>query len=234
MEASLYVIAREFLLTCVVLGRHVKILLAHPRLGRGGSEVVTAWIAEALAVEHDVTIVTTGQLGLRELDMHAGTSLQDKSVELTHVNSLAVLGNLQRASALRGAHFARSVRHMVQEYDLLISGYEFMPFGRPGIHYIHGDSPEIRGVAYEDGDRSRLRLHVKRVLRKMYLKYSQFVLGQSAKRPTESDLLVANSYYTAQNVARTWNRPARIVYPPVVDVGSSRAWSMKSDTFVML
>src|SRR5580698_4638811 len=126
-------------------------LLVHPQLKFGGSEVVVAWIAQALvSAGYRVTIATAGQVELDSLDQLAGTKLESARGQIEPLNLPARGGLLNKTAALRSATFMRQIREIAGEYDVAISGCEYAPFGVPGIHYVNGDVCEFRGGVDEN------------------------------------------------------------------------------------
>jgi hypothetical protein len=54
----------------------MKIGVAHPRLGRGGSEARAMWAMQALKDDYDVSLITAGEVNLKELNSFYGSSLR--------------------------------------------------------------------------------------------------------------------------------------------------------------
>jgi len=212
-----------------------RILVVHPRLGYGGSEVVVAWIAQSLAKHHYVTLATTGAATLNQLDCFAGTQLERIGVELLTLEMPGLLKTVKLPAALRGSFFTRQVRAIAANYDVLISGYEFLPFGSAGIHYIHGDSSEIRASGSVDGHRLLSRLiHRAGVIRNVYLTLCALTAGMRQTAPSDIDVLIANSCFTAENVLRAWKLAAEVVHPPVPPTQCGLDWATRENTVVML
>jgi glycosyltransferase involved in cell wall biosynthesis len=212
-----------------------RILVVHPRLGYGGSEVVVAWIAQSLAKHHYVTLATTGAATLNQLDCFAGTQLERIGVELLTLETPGLLKTVNLPAALRGSLFTRQVRAIAANYDVLISGYEFLPFGSAGIHYIHGDSSEIRASGSVDGHRPLSRLiHRPGVVRNAYLTLCALTAGMRQTAPSDIDVLIANSCFTAENVLRAWNLTAEVVHPPVPPIQRGLDWARRENTVIML
>jgi glycosyltransferase involved in cell wall biosynthesis len=214
--------------------RHV--LLVHPHLSLGGSEVVVAWIAQALVSAHSrVTIATVGKVALDSLDRLAGTKLESARDQIETLNLPARWGVLNRTAALRGATFARQIRAIAGEYDVAISGYEYLPFGVPGIHYVNGDACDFRaGFAENDQYGPRGLIYRPSVVRSAYLSLCSIVAGARTMRPSASDILVAVSSVTARNVYRLWQVPAVVIHPPVPVTDPGLAWQLRENTVVML
>lgn len=212
----------------------MKVLVAHPRLGRGGSEVVVAWMVQMLALQHQVSVATMGGATLSELDAHAGMELERHGVNLRIPRVPRLLTRVKSLAALRGSWFLRQVKAIAGEYDLLISGYEYLPFGYPAIHYVHGDTPAMRGITAVDGGLAARVVHGRGVIRRLYMKMCALVAGKHEPRPSPADILIANSSFTASNVLRAWGRTATVIHPPIPPILVGMSWVRRANTVVML
>ncbi len=176
-----------------------------------------------------------GTVTLFELDSHAGTELERAGVELRILKAPTLLINRRGLSAIRGSWFARQVKTIADEYDLLISGYEYLPFGRPGLHYINGDSAEFRGVTEQDGYQGLAALvHRPGFLRVVYLKLCALIARNQRPEPLTDDVLVAVSSFTARNVLRVWNKAAIVIHPPIPPTHTSKNWMERDKSIIML
>src|ERR1035437_1193285 len=113
-----------------------KIAIVHPGMGLGGSESPVLWTLEALKKDYDVTLITTGKIDLARLNTYYGTGLasEDFSVQ----NPLLPMGlrSTGKFVGLKGSFFQRYVRRVAADFDVMISCYGPMDFGRPGIQMI--------------------------------------------------------------------------------------------------
>ncbi|MBP1770473.1 MAG: glycosyl transferase group 1, partial [Candidatus Aminicenantes bacterium] len=112
-----------------------RVAVVHPMLvPGGGSEAGAMWTVQALRDDHEVTLITMGRPDLAALDRSCGTSLDGTGIA---VRSLAVPPGLRtRFDALRGGRLARWCRRNARGYDVMISAYNAMDFGVPGIQMI--------------------------------------------------------------------------------------------------
>ena len=112
-----------------------RVAVVHPRLvPGGGSEACAMWTAQALRGDHEVTLITTGRPDLAALDRSCGTSLDGTGLA---VRTVALPpGTRTRFDALRGFRLARYCRRHAREFEVMISAYNVMDFGVPGIQRI--------------------------------------------------------------------------------------------------
>jgi len=80
----------------------IKVVIGHPRIGRGGSEARVMWLIEALKGFCDITVVITGGWELAELNAFYGTSVQKDEVKV-RIAPVPFLARRLSVAALRGA-----------------------------------------------------------------------------------------------------------------------------------
>lgn len=211
-------------------------LLVHPQLKLGGSEVVVAWIAQALvSAGYRVTIATAGKVELDSLDQLAGTKLESAREQIEPLNLPARGGVLNKTAALRSATFMRQIRKIAGEYDVAFSGCEYAPFGVPGIHYINGDMCDFRaGVDKNEYHFLRGLIYQPSTVRKAYLGLCSIVAGARTTRPSARDIFIAVSSVTARHLDRLWQVPSVVIHPPVPATDPGLAWHLRENTVVML
>ena len=112
-----------------------RIIIGHPRFGRGGSEPVAMWLVEALKDDHDVTVLTTAGWDLQELNAHCGTQVNGNQVTV-RIAPVPWPARRLDAAALRAACFQRFARKVADEYDVRISAYNLTDWGLPAVHFI--------------------------------------------------------------------------------------------------
>ncbi|ASC71476.1 hypothetical protein XM38_024280 [Halomicronema hongdechloris C2206] len=200
-----------------------RLLVWHPFFLGGGAEAVTLWMLEALCDDYDVTLLTLFDVDLQRLNAMYDTQLQPQTLTVKAVIPSAWSGvgrwALANSSVLRAVMMHGSIRTlktMGQHYDGVISGYNGVDFGRPGLQYMHW----VRVV--EGG-----KLQQNAPFRKLCHGISDF----SVERLRQNVSLV-NSAYTGQRVQKDYDIPSVVVYPPVVADIPQRPWSQKQDSFL--
>ncbi len=210
-----------------------KIVIGHPRLGRGGSEERVMWLIEALKRDYEVSVVTTGGWNLDELNDYYGTHVQEDEVKV-RVAPVPVWARGFNAAALRGACFQRFARQIAGEYDVRISAYNPTDWGLPAVHFIADFSwhqeirdrfdPRTPGFLYRDT-----------MLRRAYLRAAAAYGKPSGRNVLRDDMLVANSYWSAALVKQYCGvECTAVVYPSVGTEFPHVPWEEKEQAFAMI
>lgn len=194
-----------------------QILITHPWMGRGGSEATAMWTLEALQDDFEVTFVTASPMDWEELNGMFGTSVRPEAIRFVRAPRLPTVNSAFRLALLQGRCFERFCRKMAQDFDLCISAYNPVQFGKPGMQLI-GDfsfSEEMRKRLYIYGDDKFC--HRETPLRKFYLGLVNFVSSQQVPLRERGDLVLANSEWSAVQLAEYFEvKDSPVIYPPVV------------------
>jgi len=173
-----------------------RIALFYPLFAGGGAEAVAIWAAHALQHEYDVTLVTSADVDIEQLNQIYATNVSPNQVKvLTQfpqywANLLRyVYGNSQVGSHLISHNFIRWFKTISQNFDLCISAYNAVDFGCLGIQYIH----------WHD----------------VLFKPNYYWLSHFSETRAYQNISVANSQYTANFFAKRCGRPIEVLYPPV-------------------
>ena len=215
----------------------MKVAIAHPLLWRGGSEAAVVWSIEAMKHDHDVSVVTCGRVDIPALNKFYGTRLAQGDFHVRRHPLSFLLGSTTRIAALRGALHDRFCRAIASQFDLMISGYNIVDFGVPGIHLIvdfswdekvrRASDPSPSGVAglvYRDNP-----------LRKCYLACARMLQRASGRDPFARDnLFLANSRWTADMMRQRHGVEARVLYPPVADDFAQAPFGARENGFVYI
>jgi hypothetical protein len=114
---------------------HKKITIIHPQFKEGGgAEAPALWMVEALKKDYDVTLISMGHLNLDRLNECYDTHLNRTELKIMEIPIPKLLKN--RFDALRSFKLAKLSKQKASEFDLMISSYNVMDFGRKGIQYI--------------------------------------------------------------------------------------------------
>lgn len=197
-----------------------RVLITHPQLGLGGSEARVAWLLQTLQQQHELVLLTMGSVQLNALDESCGTSLDPSRIRIMGHAGRYILDVVGHGDQARGALLARRARSIAKGFDLCVSAYNPLNFGRPAIQFVADFSflPEVRrrfadGTSALDGVGG-----AKRHLRRLYSQATHALAGGASNEVEwmRRDLLVANSEY-CERVLRQFAgiTCGRIVYPPV-------------------
>jgi glycosyltransferase involved in cell wall biosynthesis len=193
-----------------------RIAIVHPCFGFGGAEARALWGLQALRRDYDVSIITYGPVDLSRLNECYGTTLQKGDFSLLRVPLPPGLEG-SKLTVLQRRFFERYCKRVAPQFDLMISAYNPLDFGMPGIQCIADFTflPEQR-------------FHFDRVLRdakswryrdspflRAYLEFCEFV-SPSNPEGWGSGMVIANSRWSARVVREMFGIESRLLYPPVV------------------
>jgi glycosyltransferase involved in cell wall biosynthesis len=204
----------------------------------GGGEAVALASIEALKEEYDVTLVGVTKPDLERLNPLFGTALCWSEFRFLAVPPSSALTRLVPArfefvhQLLHPLSFCRS---LARHYDVMISTYNDMDLGKPGIQYCHHPwmamafQPEIARRVMDPEDR----------LPRMFwarsrLNWTLVAASGYRDRRVRANLTLANSKWTARIMEQAYGHPVRVVYPPVADIPRSLPWGARDDGFVCI
>ena len=217
--------------------RRPRLALAHPRLGRGGSEVVALRLLEALSADYALTLLTTGEVDWPALNALAGTAVDPRSVAVLRPPLPAALRATALGAAAREALHQRFCRSVADRFDLLVSAYNPLDFGRRALHFVADLSFDPTLARRFDplpcGPRGALhRLPGARAAWHALARR----LGAPSPRGlfAPGDLVVANSRFVADLLAAHHGVTAPVLYPPVAPAAAPVPWAERHPRFVAL
>lgn len=196
----------------------LSVLVAHPWMGFGGSEATTMWAVQALLDEGaQVTLFSASAVDVEKLNRIYGTTVSRGQVRVLRSSRLPFLPSGAHLAHWQNGWFQRQCRRIAPNFDLAISGYNPIDFGRSGVQLI-GDytwSEALRRAI--DPDAGRLPRHRDHWVRRMYLEMGDFLRGESTWPDLrDDDLVLANSDWTRRILDKEVGRPdCPIVFPPV-------------------
>jgi glycosyltransferase involved in cell wall biosynthesis len=218
-----------------------RVAVAHNTLDlRGGADAVCLHTCEALARDHDVTLVTLSHPPLPELNAMFDT---DVSVSVETPPGGQAFGRLFEAAAphvgpqlpLRSVLLDRFLRRRRQFFDVVVSTANEFALSGPSVQYVHfpqfragystGDGAEKNTDTDTGDDASRLNA----LWTKLAGLDPDDSTSESRDHPTtesRDDLpsearLLANSTYTSSVVAERYGRTPDVLHPPVDPISDS-------------
>jgi glycosyltransferase involved in cell wall biosynthesis len=212
-----------------------KVVAIHPRLGFGGSEAALLWTIEALKQEYDVTLISMGDVDLEHLNAYYGTRLAPGDFSTRRVPLPWGLRNTSKFSGLKGRFLQRYVRRVAPEFDVPISCYGPMDFGKPGVQMI---------ADFSFVDEWRLELNPtfrtwkgwfygETMVRIAYLAICDRIATLSPKA-WKQNVTLANSAWSADRILKKYGIPSQVVYPPVAIDFPSIRYADRDNGFVCL
>lgn len=191
--------------------------MAHPYLGHGGSECAVAWGLQALSEDHDVTLCTASDYDPEALNRHYGTRLSHDSVTYLRAPSVPLPKGAYRLVQLQHSVFDRFCRRIAADFDVCVSLYNFVDFGRPSIQRVADFSFDDRALKVVNPSAAGRLRGAGTWLRIAYNRVCSRVRGRADRHVTDTaDVLVANSQWTAKVLLETTGRQSHcVVYPPL-------------------
>jgi glycosyltransferase involved in cell wall biosynthesis len=169
------------------------------------------WALQALCRHHHVDIVTRGGWDLDDLNRCSGTNIRREELG-------AILYPpfdpqvLSSGGALWHGLFLRYCRRLAPQYDLCITASRTLDWGRLAIHFLSD-------VAWNQTLQERFQTAEittqKGILRRWYRKLGSFLAGSSGRDPTQHDIFIANSQWTAELSAQYCKIRPVVIYPAV-------------------
>jgi glycosyltransferase involved in cell wall biosynthesis len=203
----------------------VRILIVQRSLSPpGGGNAVAAWMADALARDHDVGTLTARPWSAAATNAFYGTSIAASAITQHVVPApWSWLDRLpeDRAVRLRLCTVLRYAKPLAQRYDLLITADNFGAFAKRGMQYVHFP-------AAIEPKPARLAPIVR-----LYFAFCDALVGVPWSAAAHN-LTLANSAWTAAGLQRGHGIAAQVLYPPVIDPGEGLPWEQRSDTFLCI
>ncbi len=210
------------------------IAIIHPQLIEGGgSEAPALWTAEALKNKYNVHLITMGNVNLDRLNEYYGTSLNSDQIKTIIIPIPYLLKN--RFDALRVYRLTRFCKQRTSEFDLIVSTYNVMDFGRKGIQYISDFSfnDRLRQTFDPTPTGMKWSFHQPSPLRWMYLKLSKIIAGTS-RDGWKRNVTIANSDWSGKIMKDVFGMETQTIYPPVVSRFPDISWNKREDGFVCI
>jgi glycosyltransferase involved in cell wall biosynthesis len=192
-----------------------KIAIVHPRIGRGGSECVAAWMMEALKSD-EVTLVTNGPVDVAFLNQYYGTSLGESDFAVRQIPMPWPLTRTEKLATLRGSFLQRFCSRIAPTYDVVISAYGPLDVGIPAIQCIADFSfdDDLRN-ALDPGLQGPLGIRSSgSAARSAYLGVCGLV-SRTNGAAWERNLTLANSQWSARLCEERFGISATVLYPPL-------------------
>ena len=210
------------------------VAIFHPRLVvGGGSEAAAIWICQALKDDYSVRLITLGKVDLDELNKSYGTTLMEKDLQTIELPIPKMMSHM--FDALRIYRVIRYGRKNRSSYDVMISGYNPMDFGVPGIQYI-GDltfDDHLRHKLDTFSGRRMKIYHMPSPFRSAYRLFSRILSGQR-KWGWKDNLTVANSEWTRRIMKEHFEVDSTTIYPSIIGDFPEVPFKDREDGFVCI
>jgi glycosyltransferase involved in cell wall biosynthesis len=208
-----------------------RVLLVQPSMQPpGGGNGVAAWMLQALAETHRVTVLSWWPVDVEPINRFFGTTLRASSFDRLVVprawrtlpDHLPVPAALLRSSLLM-----RYTRRVSDPFDVIVGVHNETDYGRRGIQYVHYPAylrprPDVDLRWY----------HKYTPLLNAYYAFSDRLAGFSFER-MRANLTLCNSDWTAARIRHFLGIEARTVYPPILG-GVPVPWNQRRTAFVAM
>jgi glycosyltransferase involved in cell wall biosynthesis len=201
--------------------------------GGGGSEAAAVWLAQAIEDICRVTLVSMGPVDLARLNAIYGTSLSPARTETVSLPVPRVFGG--RFDALRAFRLGRWAKQNGRGFDLMVSSYNVMDFGKRGLQLI-------ADFSFDDGLRRSLHpraagiekvFYGKSPFRALYLWLGRRLSNQT-RAGWKENATYASSGWTRDLFERRFGLKAGVLYPPVAADFAPVPWEGRQNGFVVL
>lgn len=208
---------------------HHKIILG------GGSEAVALWVAEALKHDYDVTLITSTEVKLTQLNSFYGTNLLPDEVSIIQIPPPSCLRNPDRLVALRGYKLARYCKRVAPEFDLMFSAYNPMDFGVRGIQYVLDPNfnEELLRALNPSLNKWKKWFYRDHVFRNAYLSFSKY-LSKFSREGMLKNLTIVDSDWAGRLTTQVLCMQTKTIYPPVLDLSNDVSWNRRENGFVCI
>lgn len=175
------------------------------------------WTLEALQDDFDVTFVTASSMDWEGLNGMFGTSVCPSAIRFVQAPRLPSVNSAFRFALLQGRRFERFCQKMAHDFDLCLSAYNPVQFGKPGVQLV-GDfsfSEEMRKRLYIYGEDKFC--HRETPLRRAYLALADLTSVRQVPLRERGDLILANSKWSAGQLKEHFGvEESPVIYPPVI------------------
>jgi glycosyltransferase involved in cell wall biosynthesis len=209
-----------------------RVLLVQPSMQPpGGGNGVAAWMLQALASEHDVTVLSWWPVDVAPINRFFGTTLRSADFA-TRVVPPAWRGIPDAlpvpAALLRSSLLMRYTRRVIDDFEVIVGVHNETDYGRRGIQYVHYPTylrprPDVDLRWY----------HRSAPLLRAYYAAADRLADFSLDR-MKANLTLANSNWTAARIRSFLGIDAITRYPPVLAPAASSPWHHRRRGFVAM
>jgi len=187
-------------------------------MGLAGSEVVVVWALQALKGHFELHLCTAAGFNPEKWNAVAGTSLQASDIKFIQAPHLPLVRSGDTLPYWHRGMFEEFCRSIAGNYDLCVSGYNPLRFGRPALHII-GDISWYQRLTKEPAVWTSRRI-LTRVWKLCHWAYQAAVNHLYFKKDgpgfTDADWFLSNSLWSMRHhKAVSPQVQHKLLYPPV-------------------
>lgn len=209
-----------------------RVLLVQPSMQPpGGGHGVAAWVLQALAPEHRVTVLSWRPVEIDPINRFFGTHLKPADFDTLVVpwhwrvipDHLPVPAALVRLSLMM-----RYTRRVSRGFEVVFGMFNETDYGRKGIQYVHYPTylrprPAV-DLRWYHAARWPLRLYYAAADRLAHFSHDRL----------KQNLTLVNSDWTGRHVQGFLGVPTRTLYPPVADPAPGAPWAERRHGFLAI
>lgn len=217
-------------------GARPRVAVIHPRLQvGGGSESCVLWMLEALKNSYDVTLITSNPIRFEEFNDFYRTRIGDGEIKTLRVPPPILLQSGRRFAALWGFRLNRFCKRHAGEYDLMLSAYNPMDYGRAGIQYVLDPlfNSQMLKILNPTPKKWRRWFYQDSMFRRLYLAFGERLSAFSLEGVKRNVTLV-DSDWMGRLTKTALGIDTRTLYPPVPDGFSPEPWERRENGFLCI
>lgn len=202
----------------------------------GGGNCVGAWALQAFMDDWDVTVICRDKPDIEALNRQFGTSLDSDRISLISLSRpvrwLSRRIDPHPSSIWPLAFLIRKVHRIGRRFDVILSINNEVDLGRPGLQYVHVPIHGKKMPVLREYSGASILTRIGGFLRGEYRPW--MAVTRSDSRRIESNVFLANSNWTANEIRKHYPVDPIVLYPPVRRVECGVDWKERRAAFVML
>lgn len=197
----------------------------------GGSEPCALWAVEALKKDYDVCLISMGNINLEDLNHAYGTDIKQGDIE---VITLAQRRFFKRRFDAFRNKLPRFCKKISSKFDLMISTYNVMDFGRRGMQIIadFNFDEELRKTYNRDKNFKKW-IYRDSFLRRLYLHIAKCMSGVLEKNWKEN-LTISLSSWGRKILKDKFGMESIVLFPPVISNFPNVLWDERENGFIFI
>ncbi len=193
------------------------------------------WAAEALKKSYDVTLITSSEVDLDELNRYYGTCLRPGEIKSITIPVPVPFRWIKSFILIRYFRLYRYCRRNASRYAVMFSSYNQMDFGQKGIQYVldpHFTQDLLNKIAgYPKG--LRHLFYLDSPWRTFYRNLA-FRLSGTRAEGYRNNLTLVDSDWTGHLTRKYLGVRTVTVYPPTAEISRGKPWRSRDNGFVCI
>jgi len=204
------------------------VIIAHSFWGRGGAEIATMYLIEAIKEIYKIHIITRGGWDLNELNNFAKTSVSESEITIIKLPFSSILKHTL-GGHIWHAIFLRYCRKIGSKYDIRVTASRVIGWGKPAIHFL-SDVVWNDALAAIYGN----EITQPKGLRRILFLFGKSIAGKAKFQLHKNDIFIANSLWTAKLSTPYISTKPIVIHPPVARDFNKLSWNKRLNSFISL